>query len=111
MDNRERLIYCFDIDGTICTTEGSNYPEALPIRDRILLVNSLYDEGHAIIYFSARGTTTGIDHMDLTRSQLEAWGARYTSLYLGKPRADVYVDDRAVADADFFNDDLGPQHR
>jgi hypothetical protein len=106
-----RLTYCFDIDGTICSTDGSNYSEALPIGARIEFVNSLLEDGHDVIYFSARGTTTGIDHMELTRTQLEAWGARYTSLYLGKPRADVYIDDRAVADSDFFRDGLGPQHR
>ena len=42
--------YCFDIDGTICTPgEGCGtcqYEGATPKKDRIEMVNKLYDEGH-----------------------------------------------------------------
>ena len=47
--------YCIDIDGTICSpTVGRNYNEAQPWYDRIDIVNKMYDEGHYIIYFTAR---------------------------------------------------------
>ena len=47
--------YCIDIDGTICTpTVGRDYHKAEPWKDRIAKINKLYDEGHYIIYFTAR---------------------------------------------------------
>ena len=49
--------YCFDIDGTICNNTWGEY-EALPIPDRIEVVNKLYNDGHHIIYFTARGMGT-----------------------------------------------------
>ena len=50
------MTYVFDIDGTICTkvTDG-DYSKAEPIQDRIDLVNNLYDEGHTIVFQTARG--------------------------------------------------------
>ena len=50
--------YCFDIDGTICNNTWGEYEKALPIPDRIEVVNKLYNDGHHIIYFTARGMGT-----------------------------------------------------
>jgi len=50
--------YVIDIDGTICIpgpTDETRYDQALPIQDRIDEINKLYDEGHIIIYLTARG--------------------------------------------------------
>ena len=104
------MIYCIDIDGTICTTVGTDYAGARPIESRIAHVNRLFDEGHEITFFTARGSLLGVDHEALTRGQLESWGVRYTRLQMGKPAADTYVDDRAVTDASFFEDDLSGLH-
>ncbi len=53
MNNRT---YCIDIDGTICSaTTGRNYHEATPWKERIQLINKMYDRGDYIIYFTARG--------------------------------------------------------
>ncbi len=98
------MIYCFDIDDTICKTKGQNYSESLPIYNRIKIINKLYDEGNTIIFFTARGYVTKIDWRELTLNQLEEWKVKYHELILGKPHADVYVDDKAVNDLDFFND-------
>jgi hypothetical protein len=102
--------YCIDIDGTICRTVGSDYDSAIPLLHRIDRINGLFDEGHEVVYFTARGTETGVDQRDLTEMQLKLWGARYTTLILGKPAADVYLDDKALSDREFFGDGLGPQH-
>lgn len=95
------LTYCFDIDGTICKTVRGSYDESSPFSDRIQVINSLYNLGHRIILFTARGTTTGIDWRNLTEKQLEEWGVLYHVLLLGKPEADVYVDDRGTNADDF----------
>ena len=50
------MIYCFDLDGTLCTHE-EDYAKAMPFSDRILLVNALYEQGHKIIVDTARGST------------------------------------------------------
>jgi hypothetical protein len=96
------MIYCFDIDGTICSITDGSYEEAEPFTDRIKLVNKLYDSGSTIIYFTARGSTTGIDWRSLTASQLKSWGAKYHELHLGKPHYDVYIGDKALSDRAFF---------
>ena len=53
--------------------------------------------------YTARGTVTGIDWRDLTQKQLDSCGIKHHELRLGKPFADVYVDDRGVSDSDFFD--------
>jgi SAM-dependent methyltransferase len=95
------LTYCFDIDGTLCTNTEGDYENALPLLERIDQVNSLYDAGHEIVLHTARGFTTGIDWRTLTERQLQEWGVRYHALHMGKPRADIYVDDKGVNVADF----------
>ena len=48
----DRKIYCFDIDGTICTNTWGKYEQSEPMVDRIIQVNKLFDEGHYIIYMT-----------------------------------------------------------
>jgi hypothetical protein len=95
-------VYCIDIDGTLCTNTEGSYEEAQPFPDRIAQVNRLYEEGHIITLFTARGSTTGIDWRVLTEEQMSVWGVRYHELILGKPFAHVYVDDRGVHADTFF---------
>jgi hypothetical protein len=95
--------YCFDLDGTLCTNTEGEYEQAVPLPERILKVNELYDKGNRILIYTARGTVTGIDWRDLTQKQLDTWGIKHHELRLGKPFADVYVDDRGVSDSDFFD--------
>lgn len=87
--------YVVDIDGTICT-QAENYAEAMPLFNRIKRINQLYDEGHTIVYFTARGTETGIDWREITERQFKMWGVKYHDLIFGKPAADYYLDDRML---------------
>lgn len=86
--------FCFDLDGTICTTLGLDYESSSPITSRVNHINELYRQGHYIIIFTARGTVTGRDYSFLTNSQLKAWGLNHHELILGKPAADIYIDDK-----------------
>lgn len=90
--------YCFDLDETICATPSSRkYDEAVPYQKVIQRINELYDAGHEITVFTARGSSSGIDHRELILSQLSAWGVKYTTLVdKGKPSYDLFVDDKAV---------------
>ncbi|HRQ80253.1 MAG TPA: hypothetical protein PKZ97_03970 [Azospirillaceae bacterium] len=94
--------YCFDIDGTLCTNTEGAYEEAKPLAAVIARVNRLYDEGHEILLCTARGSTTGIDWRELTERQMAAWGVKYHALFMGKPTADLYVDDKAINVAEWM---------
>ena len=93
--------YIFDIDNTICFTEGDDYENAEPYLDRIEKVNKLYDEGHEIIYMTARGSETGINWEDLTKKQLKEWGCKYKSFGF-KSYCDFFIDDKAFNSNEFF---------
>ena len=83
-----------DIDNTICTTPSTEYSQAEPMADRILVINSLASH-HTIVYWTARGTVSGIDFRKLTERQLAEWGVEYDRLLMGKPAFDLLIDDKA----------------
>ena len=97
------MIYCFDIDGTICSlVKNSDYESAKPFPEMLEKINELYDEGHKIMFFTARGCRSGIDHTILTIEQLEKWGFKYHELVMNKkPHYDLLVDDKAINVEDF----------
>ena len=100
----DRVIYFIDIDGTICTDTKGQYNKAEPYRDRIEKINNLYDAGHKVIYWTARGMTRGKGNIhkayeycyEITRNQLDEWGVKYHELRLGKPYYDILMDDKAI---------------
>ena len=93
-----------DIDETICFYESErNYNLAKPDYDRIEKINKLYDEGHEITYYSARGSTTGIDWIETTKNQLTTWGCKFHNLSVGqKPPYDLLICDKAVNSEEYF---------
>lgn len=100
------MVIYVDIDETICEyNEGREYPKATPIKNNIKKINSLYDEGNTIVYWTARGSTTGIDWTDLTVKQLKLWEVKYTDLKLGKPHYDLFICDKAINTLTFFKEE------
>lgn len=89
------MIYCFDIDGVLCNNEGF-YQDRVPNKEAIARVNKLYDEGHTILIFTGRGSKTKIDWRELTAQQMKAWGVKHHELIMGKPHADIFIDDKAL---------------
>jgi hypothetical protein len=107
-------VYCIDIDGTICengSCKSCKYEGSVPNLERIEKINELYEQGHIIKYFTARGMGRYNDDVkrakdkfyNLTKMQLDIWGCKYHELILGKPSADYYIDDKGIKDNDFFN--------
>ena len=96
--------YIVYIDGTICTQirPKPDYPKHEPFKERIEFMNTLYDEGHEIHYWTARGSSSGIDWEEFTKKQLEEWGVKATSVSCGKPLYDVWIDDKAISDGEYF---------
>lgn len=90
-------IYCFDIDGTICSNTHGKYEKAEVYPDMLKRVNRLYDLGHEIIFMTARGCVSKIDYTEFTQAQLKEWGFRYHRLITNqKPHADIFIDDRGA---------------
>ena len=84
-----------DIDGTICSQSSVDYSNAVPLVDNIRKINKIYKDGNTITYWTARGTTTGIDWLETTKSQLEKWGCLYHNLSVGeKPAYDLLICDK-----------------
>lgn len=85
-----------DIDETICFYKKErNYNLALPIVENINKINKLYDEGHKITYWTARGSVTKIDWYEVTKKQLDSWGCKYHYLSVGeKPPYDLLICDK-----------------
>ncbi len=105
-----RTIYV-DVDETIChygnpgvkRTKAVDYSTAIPFKDRIEKINKLYDEGNTIVYWTARGTRTGINWFHVTLNQLNKWNCKFTELRLGKPHYDLFIDDKNINSENFFN--------
>lgn len=95
-----------DIDETICYYDGERYyPDAKPVKERIAKINNLYDSGHEITYWTARGNSSGLDWNDLTREQLERWGCKYHHVSVGiKPSYDLLICDKAITTEMFFSE-------
>ncbi len=93
--------YCFDIDGTICTTD-CHYKDAKPYQSVIKWINEKYAEGHEITLFTSRGTSSGKDWFDFTLKQVDSWGVKFHNLKLGKPTYDLFIDDRAINNKDWY---------
>jgi hypothetical protein len=94
--------YIVDIDNTICHTNGNDYYNSQPYIERIQKINKLYNSGHRIIYWTARGGLSGIDWTELTKQQLESWGCHYHEIRMWKPSYDFWIDDKAINSEDFF---------
>ena len=93
--------YCFDIDGTICST-NCEYKDSVPYQEVIDWINKKYDEGHSITLFTSRGTSSGLDWFEFTEKQVNDWGIKYHELKLGKPAYDLFIDDRAINNKDWY---------
>jgi len=97
------MIIYVDIDETICKSPKSrDYSLAEPMMERIEKINNLYDSGNKIVYWTARGTGSGIDWRSVTEEQFNKWGVKYHELRLGKPIYDLFIDDKNINSDTYF---------
>jgi len=96
------MIIFVDIDETICYYESErNYSLAKPYLERISKINSLYNNGNTIVYWTARGTITQENWFNITYQQLTDWNCKFHELRMGKPAYDLFIDDKNI-NADLF---------
>ena len=101
------MIIYVDIDETICKTpESRDYNLAVPLEKNINKINNLYDNGHTIVYITARGLKSGRGesyYRPITEKQLKLWGCKYHELAFKPHDADLFIDDKAMNDKEFFS--------
>ena len=99
------MVIYVDIDETICNSpESRDYSQAIPMPERIKKINKLYDEGNTIVYWTARGTGSGLDWRQTTMEQFERWGVKCHGLMMGKPVYDLFIDDKNINSDRFFKE-------
>ena len=97
------MVIYVDIDETICEYGNvREYSKALPIIERIEKINKLKEEGNTIVYWTARGTGSGIDWRDVTENQFKKWGVKYHEIKFGKPVYDLFIDDKTINSERYF---------
>lgn len=106
--------YIFDLDDTLCYRHNTtdDYFDSIPYVERIKEVNELYDNGHTVKVYTARRMTKDSADVHLiyfkmfekVKKQLDDFGLKYHQLILGKPSYDIWVDDKAINDKEFFKE-------
>lgn len=94
--HHHKLIFCFDLDGTICSEKYQDYSkeELLPkISEKI---KYLYQNGHQILIYTARGAKSGFNWKPLIEKQLLQWDIPYHQIITKKPFADFYIDNKGI---------------
>ena len=96
-----------DIDNTIFKTIGNDYKNSEPIYENIKKANRLYENGHIITYWTARGCKSGktAEYFRLTYDQLTKHGVMFHELRLGKPHFDLFIDDKNINAIDGWTDE------
>jgi hypothetical protein len=97
------MIIYVDIDNTICKSYTTDYSSSVPYPERIDKINKCYEKGDVIIYWTARGTGTGINWFHTTHTQLITWGCKFHELRMGKPIYDIFIDDKNINSERYFN--------
>ena len=89
---KQRVI-AFDIDGVLCeeTNKPDDYADRRPVQLGIACVKYAKRQGAKVILYTARYP----EDEEVTRRWLRKHKVPFDELFLGKPKADAYVDDRA----------------
>ena len=94
--------YFIDLDNTLCYTQSNDYNNSKPNVERINYVRDLKNGGHHVTIWTARGSSTGMDHAELTKTQLSEWNVPYDELVMGKPSYDCCIDDKSFNVDDYW---------
>ena len=90
--------YLIDIDGTVTEDVPNEEPErmvtCLPYEGSADMINSWYDDGHIITFFTSRTD----EHEIVTKQWLDKHGFKYHYILLNKPRGGNYhwIDNHIV---------------
>lgn len=98
---------CLDVDGTLCELKrpDDHYADVRPLPHAAESIRRLRAAGHYVILATARHMKTCGANVGLVVARqgptliewLQRHGIEYDELWFGKPHADLYVDDKAMA--------------
>jgi len=87
---------CIDLDGTICDEPNIEPPERYkhvkPYPEVVQMLRKFHERGHHITIHSARFECD----REITEKFLKENKIPYDELILGKPRAEIYIDNRSI---------------
>jgi len=88
-----------DIDNTLLYTEFKNNTYIVNSANKELIkkINKAYKQGHLIVLWTGRHW----NHLEITLNQLKENKIKYHSLLMGKPPADIYIDDLSIKPEEF----------
>ena len=103
--------FVIDIDDTISEwNDNRDYLNFVPKPDTINKINKLYDQGHYIILFTARGMLSMASEFKINKwikPPLEQWlinnNVKHHELIMGKPAGDYYIDYKNLTIDQFVN--------
>jgi len=90
--------YLIDIDGTITedvpNEESERMSTCLPYEGSVEIINSWFNEGHIITFFTSRTE----EHREVTEKWFRKFGLKYHNLLMNKPRGGNYhwIDNHIV---------------
>jgi uncharacterized HAD superfamily protein len=90
--------YLIDIDGTITEDVPNEEPErmstCLPYEGSVEIINSWFDEGHIITFFTSRTE----EHREVTEKWFKKFDLKYHNLLMNKPHGGNYhwIDNHIV---------------
>ena len=86
------MVVMIDINGTVCEELSPfDRPLAKPLPGAVERVNAYVDAGHVVILWTGRGW----DQYRVTKKWLDDHGFKYAQLLMGKPIANLIINDRA----------------
>ena len=102
--------YAVDLDGTLIEQLSSDevfsgdLSKVVPIQKTINYVNSLYEEGHRIVIYTARGmgrfngnsSIIPFLYLENTKKTLDFIKVKYHELVFGKIHYDLLIDDKVM---------------
>lgn len=101
-----QVVFAVDLDGVIgdYSEPFQDYRGIVPNTKVIDKINSLYNSGHKIIISTARIEL----HRKITEDWLSRYGVKYNELFMGKPIADYYIDDKVLSKDEFITKKIVP---
>lgn len=115
-DDKHRLTFVFDIDGTICPIKNKEekYEDLVPYKEIVDKITEYHDAGAKIIFYTSRNMNTYNGNIGLINANtskvlyawLDKWHIPYDEIVFGKVwpgHNGFYVDDRTIRPNEFLN--------
>lgn len=116
IDDKHRLTFVFDIDGTICPIKKKEekYEDLVPFTDIVNKIREYHDAGAKIVLYTSRNMNTYNGNLGLINANtskilfawLDKWNIPYDEIVFGKVwpgHNGFYVDDRTIRPNEFLN--------